>query len=256
MQKQPEKAPRLITISVSHYCEKARWALERLEVPYIEERHIPLFHRLATRKSGGGQTTPVLVTEAGTLSDSSDILQYLDGMTAESTKFYPADPKLRREVEKLEDLFNKQLGPSIRLWAYFYLLDNRQLMRRLWCDGVAPIEQALFPIVFPLIREAARRGYNITAESSASAHDKIKRIFENVNARLADGRSYLVGDRFSAADLTFACLAAPAVLPAEYGASLPHLDELPDEIAGAIKELRETPAGAYILRLFREERQR
>ena len=30
----PSQAPRLITIPISHYCEKARWALERAEIPY------------------------------------------------------------------------------------------------------------------------------------------------------------------------------------------------------------------------------
>ena len=34
---------------------------------------------------------------------------------------------------------------------------------------------------------------------------------------LADGRPFLLGDRFTAADLTFAALAAPVVLPPRYG---------------------------------------
>ncbi|MFM9267952.1 glutathione S-transferase N-terminal domain-containing protein [Tychonema sp. BBK16] len=29
---------RLITIPISHYCEKVRWALDLLKIPYIEER--------------------------------------------------------------------------------------------------------------------------------------------------------------------------------------------------------------------------
>lgn len=29
---------RLITIPASHYCEKVRWALDWLKIPYIEER--------------------------------------------------------------------------------------------------------------------------------------------------------------------------------------------------------------------------
>ena len=34
----------LITIPISHYCEKARWALDRARQPYVEVRHLPLFH--------------------------------------------------------------------------------------------------------------------------------------------------------------------------------------------------------------------
>jgi glutathione S-transferase len=47
--------PVLITIPHSHYSEKARWALDRLELPYREEVHIPLLHRLATIRNGGGR---------------------------------------------------------------------------------------------------------------------------------------------------------------------------------------------------------
>ena len=68
-----EKSTRLIAFAISHYCEKARWALERLSIPFIEERHMPGFHWLYTRPIGG-KSVPVLVTEADTLTDSTDIL--------------------------------------------------------------------------------------------------------------------------------------------------------------------------------------
>ena len=31
-----ENQLRLITIPVSHYCEKVRWALKKLKLPYVE----------------------------------------------------------------------------------------------------------------------------------------------------------------------------------------------------------------------------
>ncbi|MEG4319599.1 MULTISPECIES: glutathione S-transferase N-terminal domain-containing protein [unclassified Microcoleus] len=31
---------RLITIPIGHYCEKVRWALDLLKLPYIEEKHV------------------------------------------------------------------------------------------------------------------------------------------------------------------------------------------------------------------------
>ena len=64
---------RLITIPISHYCEKVRWALDLLKIPYIEERHVPAFHLLATRKYGGS-SVPILVAKSGNFTDSTDIL--------------------------------------------------------------------------------------------------------------------------------------------------------------------------------------
>ena len=61
--------------------------------------------------------------------------------------------------------------------------------------------------------------------------------FDFIAERLADGRRHLCGDRFTAADLTFACLAAAVVLPPEYGVALPQ--PLPE-----LRVFREHPAGA------------
>jgi glutathione S-transferase len=249
-----EKSTRLITFAVSHYCEKARWALERLSIPFIEEPHVPGFHWLFTLPTGG-KSVPVLLTEASTITDSKDILLYLDALAPTTHKLYPADTKLRREVENLENLFDTVLGVSVRRWCYFYLLNNHKLMRSLWCEGVPPVENILFPIVFPQMRSLVRKSYNITADSATSSLNQIRRLFEKVNKLLElDGRSYLVGNCFSAADLTFACLVAPILLPPEYGGKSLSLHEFPDEIAVVHQELCETLAGAFVLRLFREER--
>lgn len=57
-----------------------------------------------------------------------------------------------------------------------------------------------------------------------------------------------------AADLSFASFAAPNVFPAEYGVKPPQLHEIPRQMASQIQSLRDTPAGKYVLRLYREQR--
>jgi glutathione S-transferase len=102
------------------------------------------------------------------------------------------------------------------------------------------------------MRSVVRRGFNITPESAAQAYKQIKSIFEKVSELLADGRTYLVGDRFSAADLTFAALAALAVRPREHPIRRGNLQELPSKMVSEINEFRETAAGAFALRLYRD----
>ena len=80
--------------------------------------------------------------------------------------------------------------------------------------------------------------------------------FDEIGERLADGRRYLCGDRFTAADLTFAALSAALVVPPEYGVRLPQPEILPAPIAEPVRAFRRHPAGAYALRIFREERRR
>lgn len=248
---QVEKPVCLITIPVSHYCEKIRWALTRLQIPFVEERHMPPFHRFATRRVGG-QSVPVLVTETNVLINSQEILKYVDSIAADEAKLYPVDPENRQQVEKLVKSFDLVLAPAVRQWFYFYTFDQAQLIQPLWCQGVPWFERILFPIVFKRVRSIVFEAYAINVESATAAHQRICDSFEMIDSLLADGRTYLVGDRFSAADLTFATLAAAAVLPVGYGAKLPELNKLPPQMAANIQAFRETSAGRFVLRLYQE----
>jgi glutathione S-transferase len=96
--------------------------------------------------------------------------------------------------------------------------------------------------------------YNINPESAAQAYEKIKSIFEQVNELLADGRTYLVGDSFSAADLTFAALAAPVVQPPQHPMQRVSYKELPPNLVSEINAFRETAAGKFVLRLYRDRK--
>jgi glutathione S-transferase len=75
-----------------------------------------------------------------------------------------------------------------------------------------------------------------------------------VDARLNNGRRFLVGERFTAADLTFAALAAPMLFPFECRAAQPALDTVPAEMREEVSRLRDTDAGRFALRMFSQER--
>ena len=74
--------------------------------------------------------------------------------------------------------------------------------------------------------------------------------------RNADYRRFLLGDGFTAADLTFAALAAPMLLPSGYGSPLPPPDAMPPVMAQEVYRLRAHPAGQFADRLYAEERVR
>jgi glutathione S-transferase len=246
-----EKPYRLITIPISHYCEKVRWALTKLQIPYIEEPHMPPFHRFITNRIGS-KTTPVLITETSIFTDSTDILRYLDKIAPTDAKLYPTDKNLCQQVEELEDLFNQQLGPATRRWGYFYTMNDYETIKNVWCHGVPLIEKALFPIMFPVMQKVVQKSFNITPESAAQAYEQTKNIFAKVSELLADGRTYLVGDNFSAADITFAALATPVLQPSEHPIKRHGLQKLPPKMVSEIKAFRETLAGAFALRLYKD----
>ena len=77
---------------------------------------------------------------------------------------------------------------------------------------------------------------------------------EAVGAAVSGGREFLVGDRLSAADVTFAALAAPALFPDRITRWLCPRDQLPAPMRAEVDRFRATPAGAYALRLYSHHR--
>jgi glutathione S-transferase len=241
----------LITMPHSHYAEKARWALDRLGLPYREARHVPLLHRVATMRRGGA-SVPLLLHGGARLTDSTDIVAHVDAACGGG--LLPADPRDREAAAALEDRFDRVLGVHARRWAYAQLLPDRTALRRMMSQGVPRHEAALLPLLMPAIVPLVRRAFRITPETAERSRQRVREEFAAVDALLADGRRYLVGDRFSVADLGFAALASPVLLPPQCGAPYPSVDEVPAAMRDEVLHLRATVAGRFALRLYADER--
>jgi glutathione S-transferase len=245
---------RLITIPISHYCEKARWALERAGMRYREEPHVQGVHRVAARRAGGGSTVPVLVTPDSVIGDSAEILAWVDERATSERRLYPADPAARSEVESLCRRLDERLGPSGRRLMYVHMLAQRRLTLRFNNQGVPPWEDRLlrrgWPLVVRFLSRALEIRPGVEVEDEATAWGEL----DFVAGLLSDGRPYLCGERFGAADLTFAALSAPLVVPSVYGVALPQPDLLDAPTAALVQRAREHPAGRFALRMVAEHR--
>ncbi|MGB7686469.1 MAG: glutathione S-transferase family protein [Solirubrobacterales bacterium] len=246
--------PVLITIPISHYCEKARWALDWAGVGYEERAHLQIFHWVAVRRAGGGKTAPVLVLGDRVLADSAEIVEEADALAPQDRRLFPDDPAAATEVRALEDDFDTRLGPHGRRWMYYGLRERRDLAIEYACTGIPDWQRRALPVVYPVAARTIDRVLDISPATAAESERFVGAVFDQVAERLGDGRPYLCGERFTAADLTFAALAASVLMPPEYGVPLPQPEELPAAMATKVRELREHPAGAHALAMFRENR--
>ncbi|MEO7091968.1 MAG: glutathione S-transferase family protein [Polyangiales bacterium] len=241
---------RLITIPFSHYCEKARWALDRCNVTYEEDGHLPLFHYLANRRAGASRTVPVVVDGDRLITDSTDIVAWADARKPGT--LIPTGDK-RAEALAFEDELDHKLGPATRRWAYFHLMPRKDLDHVI-TRGVPSWQVIALKAVRPIAVGLLKRGLKIDAAGVERSRKKIEDVFADVAARLADGRRYLMGERFTVADLTFASLASPVLLPREHPFGLPQPEEFPAEPRAQIEAWRASVAGAFGMRLYAEHR--
>jgi glutathione S-transferase len=245
---------RLITIPISHYCEKARWALDYARLDYTEERHVQLVHIVALRLAGGNRTSPALICDEGVVRESGAIVGYAAQRAPADRALEPEDPVERAEAMRVERWLDVELGPHGRRWTYFRMKGQTDLVRKYNLTGVPAWERAAFPVANRVVLRGVERVLRITPETAGESKQKTLAVFDTVAERLADGRRYLVGDRFSRADLAFAALAGAVILPELYGVPLPRIDELDEVTARESGEFRDHPAGRFALRIYDEHR--
>lgn len=243
-------------IELSHYSEKARWALDHKGVDY--RRRVPLvgFHQplamVLTRSRH--RRMPVLVLDpegpqAGrAIGDSSAIIAALEARFPEAP-LYPADPAERARALELAAHFDERLGPALRAFAWHHVLGEHNGIG----NSIAPRRPAMRRVLnasAPLAARIIRGDYGATAERAAAHRAEILAEADLVERELGES-GYLVGDRFSVADLTAAALFTPVVGPPERE-YLP--DTFPAEVVVLRDELEARPAGRWVLDTYARHR--
>lgn len=245
--------PRLITLSISPFNELARWSLEWRGIPYREEAQVLVWHAIASRRAGGRGTTPVLVAGKEVVPESPAIAEWADRQPAASPPLFPAGADasaVRRFVRRQVD----ELGPAGRRFVWSHLIEDLAMADRHWAQGVEERQRRWQPYLLRLGRPVIKRRLGLHPRQLKGNLERVRAIFDEVATRLEDGRPYLFGDSLTAADIAFAAMSMPVVLPDRgFPVALPAPAEM-GKIASQIEELRAHPAGQFALRLYREDR--
>src|SRR4051812_13009382 len=121
--------PTLWHIELSHYNEKARWALDYKGIPHVRRAPLPGLHgpvAMAVSRSAH-RKLPVLVLDGRRVADSTAIIAALEEYRPEPP-LYPADPADRRRALEIEDYYDETLAPAIRRLNFHHSLDDPDLM--------------------------------------------------------------------------------------------------------------------------------
>ena len=196
----------------------------------------------------------MLVTPERAIGESDEILRWVDERVEPQLRLFPADPAGLQEVEALCARFDEVLGPRARRLIYVHVLADPGEMLRFNNAGVPGWENRALLMGWPLARRFVERALDIRPGIEVEDEATVFAELDFVAERLGDGRPYLCGEHFTAADLTFAALSSAVTGPPQYGTPLPQPEDLQPQTADLLHRARAHPAGAFALRMFATER--
>jgi glutathione S-transferase len=247
--------PTLWQLEISHYSEKARWALAHKGVQHRRRSPLPGMHIAVALwlTRGKEKIFPVLQLDGRTIGDSTAVIAALEQRYPDPP-LYPADPEQRRRALELEDFFDEELGPYTRLLPFHELINEPEMFAEVASAAVpGPLGKAKgFIGLYARTYASLRFGANSDA-AAATAREKIVAAIDRLDAELAaNGGEYLVGDRFGVADLTAASLFYPLVSPE--GGPLPPDTPTPPALERFRNDLRDRPGYVWVEEMFRRHR--
>ena len=207
-------------LKVSHYNEKARWALDHKRVPHTRRAPVPGFHTLVSKRLTHGEqdTLPILVLDGEVIHDSTRIIAELERRFPDPP-LYPDDPAERDRALALEEEFD-EVAAHVRRLAYYLLLDDPEVWARVVAVGMPEGTVRALRACHPVFKVALNHRLRIDPDGADRARVRLRESLDRLEETRA-GRPYLVGDRFSVADLTAAAVLAPVVVPPGMPYTLP-----------------------------------
>ncbi|MEN8721303.1 MAG: glutathione S-transferase family protein [Alphaproteobacteria bacterium] len=215
--------PVLYQFHFSHFNERGRWACDYKGLTVEPRVLIPGLHIPVTRKltKGASTSTPILVVnDDEVIAGSDSILHWLEKQFPEKPLTYE-DPALATEVEEVTALFEGLVGAPFRRAYFDYVLKTYPgLLTRMFTLDRGPATKLGMRIAEPAMNLLLRAADNITPETVAEGYANMDTALDEVMVRNAD-TGYLVGDRFTKADLTAASLLCGTCWPRSLSFTIP-----------------------------------
>ena len=177
---------------------------------------------------------PILVHDEKVIQGSDRIISYLDETFPERS-LTPAISHLKDEALEWEQYVDDEIGVHVRRCCYHILLEHPDILIPFFSHNGPWYGKLYLRCVFPKLNKAMRKFMNINEESAKRSREKLEIAIDRLYSHLQKN-AFLVGDRFTRADLSAASLLAPLCRPEKYGLNWP--DQLPQQYENLVDEFK------------------
>ena len=208
--------PELYIFAISHFCEKARWALDFHGIEYRLRHIAPGVHVSFAKKHGAPRTSvPILLADGQTIQGSAAIVDWADAHSAISETLTPADyADESRSIEKrLDDV------TAVHIRRYYYseaLCDYPERVKPVFTDSLGVREKIILAASWNIVRKRMIRFMDLGSEQFGESREIVLSELDWLDGLLGDGRQYILGGRVTRADVAAASLLSPLAAPAEH----------------------------------------
>lgn len=241
----------LLEFPHSHYCEKARWALDHKALAYERVSLMPGLHVRRLKNVVAGTSVPVLLDGTHAVQGSSSIVDYLDQRYPDAC-LTPVDEDEAGECRRLEETFDHCFGVPLRRALYFHLLPHASFVRHCFMSRSPWYERWAFAIAYPALRGRVAAKYGVRRNEVEEGLAAMSRSLDYWDAILMPGK-FLVGDRFTRADLSLASMLYFVGLPTEFESPWPKTPPTP-ESQELLESLADRPTLRWVESLYRTHR--
>jgi glutathione S-transferase len=195
----------LVSLHVSPWSERAKWALDHHGLPYRVVQHIPVIGERRLRRLVGPDkpraTVPVLIAADEVLTESWDIARYAD-REGDGEKLIPVAQE--PEVKAWADLADEGMQAGRALVVAGILRTPAALDEQIPPAVPRWVRSAMRPVSRALTRAFARK-YALPFDALESEERKVRSVLARLRAGLSTRSPYLLG-AFSYADVAMATL--------------------------------------------------
>ena len=247
------KKPILYVFSISHYCEKARWALDYLGVEYQQKALAPGLHLQTTKKLGLSKSSvPILAIADKVIQGSADIINWAE-QTASASQAERSLPSNDSEIQSIEKRLDDVLGVHVRRQFYSEaILHYPHTVKPIFNEGLSMLDKLKFSLIWSKVTKTMVTRMDLGPQQRLESKAIVDTELDWLNSLLADGREYLAGDSFSRADLTAASLLAPLVVPPEHPLKAPII--LPPLLQQDVQQWEQGKILNWVRKMYAEHR--
>lgn len=186
------------------------------------------------------------------MQGSAAIVDWADARGADSARSL-TPPAQAAEAREIEARLDARVGVQVRRHAYSVMLfEAPGEIRRRFAAAVDLRQATAVRLIWPVLRRIMIRGMDLGPAQRFEARDAISEELDWLDEQLVDGRPFLLGDRFTRADLAAASLLSPIARPPERPGQTQ--STLPPAMEADLADWAARPSIAWVRSVYRSQR--